>query len=134
MNIFELYLDKIKSIIIDLNKNNQLEVPESFNGINAEIPPPKFDCDISTNVAMVLSKINKTSPLQLAEKLASEIKNKDSEIETISVAKPGFINIKFKPIFWTKFVKEIIKNSDNYGINTKEKKQSYLIELSLIHI
>ena len=63
MNIFELYLDKIKSIIVNLNKNNQLEIPESFNGINAEIPPPKFDCDISTNVAMVLSKINKTSPL-----------------------------------------------------------------------
>ena len=55
MNIFELYLDKIKSVIVDLNKNNKLEIPENFNGINAEIPPAKFDCDISTNVAMVLS-------------------------------------------------------------------------------
>ena len=53
MNIFELYLDKIKSIIVELGKKNQLIVPENFNGINAEIPPPKFDCDISTNVAMV---------------------------------------------------------------------------------
>ncbi len=128
MNIFELYLDKIKSIIIDLNKNNQLEVPESFNGINAEIPPPKFDCDISTNVAMVLSKINKTSPLQLAEKLASEIKNKDSEIETISVAKPGFINIKFKPSYWSNFIKNITDNADGFGINEKEKKNHYLVE------
>ena len=128
MNIFELYLDKIKSIIIDLNKNNQLEVPESFNGINAEIPPPKFDCDISTNVAMVLSKINKTSPLQLAEKLASEIKNKDSEIETISVAKPGFINIKFKPSYWSNFIKNITDNADSFGINEKEKKNNYLVE------
>ena len=128
MNIFELYLDKIKSIIIDLNKNNQLEVPESFNGINAEIPPPKFDCDISTNVAMVLSKINKTSPLQLAEKLASEIKNKDSEIESISVAKPGFINIKFKPSYWSNFIKNITDNADSFGINEKEKKNNYLVE------
>ena len=128
MNIFELYLDKIKSIIVDLNKNNQLEIPESFNGINAEIPPPKFDCDISTNVAMVLSKINKTSPLQLAEKLASEIKNKDSEIETISVAKPGFINIKFKPSYWSNFIKNITDNADSFGINEKEKKNNYLVE------
>ena len=128
MNIFELYLDKIKSIIIDLNKNNQLEVPESFNGINAEIPPLKFDCDISTNVAMVLSKINKTSPLQLAEKLASEIKNKDSEIESISVAKPGFINIKFKPSYWSNFIKNITDNADSFGINEKEKKNNYLVE------
>jgi len=45
MNIFELYLDKIKSTILHLSKKNQLVVPETFNGINAEIPPPKFDCD-----------------------------------------------------------------------------------------
>ncbi len=128
MNIFELYLDKIKSIIVDLNKNNQLEIPESFNGINAEIPPPKFNCDISTNVAMVLSKINETSPLQLAEKLASEIKNNDSEIETISVAKPGFINIKFKPSYWSNFIKNITDNADSFGINEKEKKNNYLVE------
>ena len=128
MNIFELYLDKIKSVIVDLNKNNKLEIPENFNGINAEIPPPKFDCDISTNVAMVLSKINKTSPLQLAEKLAPEIKNNDSEIETISVAKPGFINIKFKPSYWSNFIKNITENSDNFGINEKEKKNNYLVE------
>ena len=128
MNIFELYLDKIKSIIVDLNKNNQLEIPESFNGINAEIPPAKFDCDISTNVAMVLSKINKTSPLELAEKLANEIKNKDSEIETISVAKPGFINIKFKPSYWSNFIKNITDNADSFGINEKEKKNNYLVE------
>ena len=81
MNIFELYLDKIKSIVVKLGKKNQLVVPESFNGINAEIPPPKFDCDISTNVAMVLSKLNKTSPIQLAKKLASEIKNSDDQID-----------------------------------------------------
>ena len=128
MNIFELYLDKIKSIIVYLNKNNQLEIPESFNGINAEIPPPKFDCDISTNVAMVLSKINKTSPLDLAEKLAPEIKNKDSQIETISVAKPGFINIKFKPSYWSNFIKNITDNADSFGINEKEKKNNYLVE------
>ena len=128
MNIFELYLDKIKSVIVDLNKNNKLEIPENFNGINAEIPPPKFDCDISTNVAMVLSKINKTSPLQLAEKLAPEIKNNDSEIETISVAKPGFINIKFKPSYWSNFIKNITDNANSFGINDKEKKNNYLVE------
>ena len=128
MNIFELYLDKIKFIILELSKKDQLVIPDTFNGINAEIPPPKFDCDISTNVAMVLSKINKTSPLQLAEKLAPEIKNNDSEIETISVAKPGFINIKFKPSYWSNFIKNITDNADSFGINDKEKKNNYLVE------
>ncbi len=128
MNIFELYLDKVKSIIVELSKKNQLVIPETLNGINAEIPPPKFDCDISTNVAMVLSKLNKTSPIELAEKLAPEIKNIDDQIESIYIAKPGFINIKFKPSFWSNFIKEIIDNSKKFGINEKETKNNYLVE------
>ena len=123
MNIFELYLEKIKSIIVDLSKKNQLVIPETFNGINAEIPPIKFNCDISTNVAMVLSKLNKSSPVELAEKLALEIKNSDELIDDISVVKPGFINIKFKPIFWTNFVETITSNSKDFGRNIKAKKK-----------
>ncbi len=128
MNIFELYLDKIKSIIIELNKKGELLIPESFNGINAEIPPPKFDCDISTNVAMVLSKLNKKSPIDLAEQISPIIKNKDPLIENIDVIKPGFINIKFKPLFWSNFIHQIITNSSTYGVNEKEKKLNYLVE------
>ena len=128
MNIFEHYLDKIKSTIGDLSKQGELIVPETFNGINAEIPPAKFDCDISTNVAMVLSKINKKSPLDLAEKISSSLKNNDSLIQAIDVIKPGFINIKFKPIFWSNFIESIILNSKTFGINEKEKKLNYLVE------
>ena len=128
MNIFEHYLDKIKSTIGDLSKKGELIVPETFNGINAEIPPAKFDCDISTNVAMVLSKINKKSPLDLAEKISSSLKNNDSLIQAIDVVKPGFINIKFKPIFWSNFIESIISNSKTFGINKKEKKLNYLVE------
>ena len=128
MNIFEHYLDKIKSTIGDLSKQGELIVPETFNGINAEIPPAKFDCDISTNVAMVLSKINKKSPLDLAEKISSSLKNNDSLIQAIDVVKPGFINIKFKPIFWSNFIESIILNSKTFGINKKEKKLNYLVE------
>jgi arginyl-tRNA synthetase len=128
MNIFEHYLDKIKSTISDLSKKGELIVPDTFNGINAEIPPAKFDCDISTNVAMVLSKINKKSPLDLAEKISSSLKNNDSLIQAIDVVKPGFINIKFKPIFWSNFIERIISNSKTFGINEKEKKLNYLVE------
>ena len=128
MNIFELYLDKIKSIIVDLNKKGELIIPETLNGINSEIPPAKFDSDISTNVAMVLSKLNKKSPLDLADKISPIIKENDPLIESITIVKPGFINIKFKPIFWSNFIKEIILNAKTFGINEKEKKLNYLVE------
>jgi len=128
MNIFEEYLDKIKKVILDLSKNGELTLPDELDGINTEIPPEKFNCDISTNVAMFLSKANQKSPTDLAETIAKAIKKNDELIEDISIAKPGFINIKFKSIFWTNFIEEIIKNSKSFGINTKEKKKNYLVE------
>ena len=128
MNIFEIYLDKIKKLIIKLNNENIIQIPDSLNDINIEIPPAKFDCDISTNVAMVLSKANKKSPIDLANQLADLIKYNDDKIDNINVEKPGFINIKFKGFFWNEFLKEIIVNSKKFGINCNEKKNKYLIE------
>jgi arginyl-tRNA synthetase len=128
MNIFDLYLDKIIILIKKLNKDGSLELPESLHGINVDIPPLNFDCDISTNVAMVLSKANKKSPIDIANILIDLIKEEDQKIETISLAKPGFINIKFKAIYWNNFIKNISENYKNFGVNIKEKKQKYLIE------
>ena len=128
MNIYDLYLDKIKNLIKKLNKNGLIELPESLNGINVDIPPSNFSCDISTNVSMILSKINKKSPLDIATQLVEFLKKEDSNIDDISIVKPGFINIKFKKKFWNNFVKEIIVNPKNFGVNTKEKKQKYLVE------
>ena len=128
MNIFDLYLEKIKKILLDLSKDSNLVLPENLDGITVETPPQKFDSDISTNVAMFLSKINNKSPSELSEILIEKIKKQDELIENIVFAKPGFINITFKPIFWTKFVEEIMNNSKTFGVNQKEKKNNYLIE------
>jgi len=128
MNIFDQYLDKIKKVILDLSKNGDLILPDKLDGITTEIPPSKFSCDISTNVAMVLSKINKKSPTDLAHVIAKAIKKSDKLIEDISIIKPGFININFKPIFWTNFIENIIKNAKTFGINLNEKKKNYLVE------
>ena len=77
---------------------------------------------------MVLSKINQKPPLELAETLAKSLENEDKSIKEVSIVKPGFINIKFQPVFWTNFSKEIIKNAKTFGINTNEQKKNYLIE------
>ena len=128
MNIFEQYLDKIKKTLLDFSKKGDLILPESLDGITAEIPPSKFNSDISTNVAMVLSKINNKPAIELANTLSEEIKKNDKLIDEISIVKPGFINIKLKPVFWTNFIKDIIQNSKSFGINTRENKKNYLIE------
>ena len=75
---------------------------------------------------MVLSKPNKKSPLKLGETFINLIKKNDEFIENIDLAKPGFINIKFKNIFWSNFAKSII-DIKNYG-STKKNKKKYLVE------
>ena len=119
MNIFEEYLDRIIKVLLDLSKKGNLVVPNNLDGITTEIPPKKFNSDISTNVAMFLSKINNKSPSDLAGTLAKALKENDNFIDYISIAKPGFINIKFKPIFWTNFTKDVLKNYKDFGVNTK---------------
>ena len=66
MNIFDIYLDKIKKIVIEQQKKGILKIPDNLEAINVDIPPKQFNCDISTNVAMVLSKINQKTPIDLA--------------------------------------------------------------------
>ena len=127
MNIFENYLLKIEKIIKSAQKDNLLELPDNLSGINVDIPPAKFSGDISTNVAMVLSKINKKPPIELAKQIADLIKDSDSNIDEISIEKPGFINLKFKNEFWNGFILDVLNNS-SYGNSASGKKNSYLVE------
>jgi len=128
MNIFDIYSDKIIELVKKLNSDSIIELPENLSSINVDIPPEKYDCDISTNVAMVLSKPNKRSPIVLANIFIKYIVENDDNIDSVTIVKPGFINIKFKNFFWNNFLKEIISEEKLYGIDRKIKKSKYLIE------
>ena len=127
MNIFETYLDKIIKLIKSAKEDNLLELPENLSGINVDIPPDKFNCDMSTNVAMILSKPNNKSPLEIAELIADIIKKNDENLDNIKIEKPGFINLKFKKSFWNNFLESII-NDNKYGSKKLNNPKKYLIE------
>tara|TARA_B100000579_G_scaffold108878_1_gene86806 strand:+ start:1172 stop:2899 length:1728 start_codon:yes stop_codon:yes gene_type:complete len=127
MNIFEIYKENIIKIIKNFNTKNILKLPENLNNINVDVPPVKFVCDISTNVAMVISKINEKNPEEVAKLIIKEL-YKQKDIENITFEKPGFINIKFKKIFWSNFLLDVHNNHKTYGINNKGVKKNYLVE------
>jgi len=127
MNIFEIYLEKIIKLIKLAKEDNLLEVPENLSGVNVDIPPAKFNFDMSTNVAMFLSKANNKTPLEMAEMIAKIIKKNDDQIEEVKIEKPGFINLKFKKIFWNNFLKSII-NENNYGSKKTDNPKKFLVE------
>ncbi len=126
MNIFENYLKKIIQTLKETSDKSNISLPQNLNGINVDIPPKQFKADISTNVAMILAKINNKPPIDLATQIADILKQKDNQIEHVEVKKPGFINITFKNSFWNFFVKKII-NDKKYGslLDTPKK---YLVE------
>ena len=91
-----------------------------------DTPPSNFDGDISTNVAMVLSRPNKLPPLKIADVIINLLKENDQNIEKIEAVKPGFINIKFNNLFWENFLKQTV-NLKNYGSSNSNSKK-YLVE------
>ena len=108
MNIFEIYKKKIIKFITDETSKGNLESGDVLKNINVDTPPENLNYDLSTNVAMVLSKLNKKAPNILAEQIIKLLKEKDSSIDQIDFAKPGFINLKFNRVFWKEFAEDLL--------------------------
>ena len=128
MNIFEIYKKKIIKFITDEASKGNLESGEVLKNINVDTPPENLNYDLSTNVAMVLSKLNKKAPNILAEQIIKLLKEKDRSIDQIDFAKPGFINIKFNSVFWKEFAEDLLNQNLSFGINQNLIKKSFLIE------
>jgi len=127
MNIFSHYLQIIKKKIKEESINKNLILPDNLDGINVEAPPKKFNCDLSTNICMFLSKSNSKSPMIIGEQIKNILMD-INEFEEILITKPGFLNIRLKENFWHKFVNKILNNPNDYGVNILEKKINYLVE------
>ncbi len=127
MNIFENYKNKIISILNEAGNEGHIVLPDNLNSINVDSTPKSIDFDISTNVSMVLAKLNSKSPEELSKVLIELIKKNDNMIDLIEFAKPGFINIKFTKKFWSEFSQSVIENEISYG-SSKLKGRKILVE------
>ena len=127
MNIFDYYHSSLLKGLKDFEKKGAIKIPEKTNSISVEVPPDKFDADISTNVCMVLSGINKSKPKDIYENYVSKLLSKDDNLENFEIVNPGFVNIKFKKKFRNSFLENIVQLKE-YGSNKNEKTKKYLVE------
>ena len=127
MNIFDYYHISLLKGLKDFEKKGAIKIPENANNISVEVPPDKFDADISTNVCMVLSGINKSKPKDIYENYVSKLLSKDDNLENFEIVNPGFVNLKFKKKFWNSFLEKIVQLKE-YGSNKNEKTKKYLVE------
>ena len=126
MNIFEHHLSEIRKIILSEKDSLKLEVIENLQGVNLEIPPEKFNFDLSCNIAMVLGKKNKINPKTLALELKDIFLAKINNFSEIDIAGPGFLNIKLSKSALLNNIETILNNNDVYGSN--KSSETYNIE------
>ncbi len=126
MNIFENYLKKINKVILDNQNLLNLNKIENIKNVNLEVPPSNFNFDLSSNIALVLSKANKINPGELAKTIKKLLSNNINHFEKIEIAGPGFLNIKLSKEGLLYNITNILNFRDTYG--SKKSNQLYNIE------
>jgi arginyl-tRNA synthetase len=108
MNIFTYF----KKFIFSTLEEKYPDVLQ-MDHINFEYPKNHEYGDLSTNVAMVVGKKLNTSPVGVAKELIPYL-DKHKFVEKVSIAEPGFINIKLQKSFWSFFLSEVLKLGKKY--------------------
>ena len=93
MNLFLDYQRKIFNTLKILEKKNIIKSTENIKNIIIELPPKNQKGDFACNAAMLMAKINNTSPQELAKILKEQLLIKFKEFKKIEIAGPGFLNI-----------------------------------------
>ncbi len=124
----------IKSVIKNI-KDNIISALEPYDiEITLDdfsLSPPKQESfgDLSSNIALLISKQMKENPLGVAEKIKAELLNTNiKNIDAITVTPPGFINFVIKQNFYQNNLKSIIQDKDDFGKDFKGKDKSANVE------
>ena len=110
----------MKEYLYTAFKEAEKKIPELAEiSISFDIPKSSEHGDLSSNAAMLLSKKFKKNPRVIAQEIIDALLLDNSVIEKTEIAGPGFINFFFTLQSTAEIVKDIIKQSDNYGKSDK---------------
>ncbi len=96
--------------------------------ISFSVPNNVEHGDLSTNVAMLLTRKLKKNPREIANEIIDTLSPENEIIEKISIAGPGFINFKFTQKFVSKVINEVIELKENFGKSNKYKGKNAIVE------
>jgi len=116
-----------KTILDSINENIKQgnfqikDIPE----IILLAPKNKLHGDLSTNIALQLSRILRLKPMDIAHFI---VKNLDTEnniiVDKVEIAQPGFINIKLRENWLYQIINEIREKGNDYGkVNLGKRKR-----------
>lgn len=121
----------IKHIIENALENafKKGELPsDAFPPVTIEEPKNESQGDFSSNIAMVMAKIQKMPPRKIAEVIEKNINEADSIIEKIDIAGPGFINFYLTPFSWHPVIDAVYEQDSKYGSSEMGKGTKIQVE------
>lgn len=127
MNIFAEFQARLVIILHALQAEGVLPADTNFAGIAVEPPRDSSHGDLAINAAMVLAKPAGLTPRDLAENIAAKLMA-DSDIETVDIAAPGFINITLSSQLWLQQVSVVLQAGRDYGSSTMGQGEKVNIE------
>lgn len=117
MNFFHSFRDEILKTLTTLMQKGILPEGLEFEKITTEPPRDPSHGDLATNAAMILAKPAGKNPRELGQIIAEELKIIPF-VEEVSVAGPGFINLRLSTDFWYQALATILEKKQEYGSST----------------
>ncbi|NRQ14557.1 arginine--tRNA ligase [Ensifer sesbaniae] len=117
MNLFTDFESRIKDILETLESVREKRSELDFGRVNVEPPRDPSHGDVATNAAMVLAKPLGLNPRALAELIVEKLKQ-DPEVTEVTVAGPGFINVRLSVSYWQKLLSSVVRAGLDYGRST----------------
>jgi arginyl-tRNA synthetase len=114
MNLFADFETRIKNALESLDIIREKRGELDFGRIAVEPPRDQSHGDVATNAAMVLAKPLGTNPRALADIIAEALRS-DADVSEVSVAGPGFINIRLGAGYWQRVLASMIAEGTDYG-------------------
>lgn len=71
--------------------------------------------DFATPAALAAAKLWKVDPMKVASALAEHRDGGIAGVASLEAARPGFVNIRMSPGFWSGVVAEVLERGDDYG-------------------
>lgn len=126
MNIIE----KVKSTLIEEIKASieKANLAEDIPEIKVEIPKNTKNGDYSTNIAMVLTKVAKRNPREIAQAIVDNLDTSKANVKQVDIAGPGFINFYLDNQYLTAVIPEAINKGDKFGCAEESKNTNILLE------
>lgn len=124
-------IDQVKQTLVEeiAASINKAGLADEIPDIKIEVPKDTKNGDYATNIAMVLTKIAKRNPREIAQAIVDNLDTEKAHVKQIDIAGPGFINFYLDNQYLTAIIPEAIEKGDRFGHVNESKVKMYCLSM-----